>query len=128
MTFPLPEVVTSWQFWCVAVACYIICEVVKLIPAFTEHPWVVNLLNLIVGIVLIGLLLGWSGENLLFGILASAVADFAYQTFKNLITQFTGGNAANTQPELASTPEPTNNDDNDDEEIHGQHVKPGGTD
>lgn len=91
MEIPIPEVVMTWQFWLSAVACYIVCEVVKRIPVVAARPWIVNIANVVIGILMIGLLMGWSGENVIYGILASGMADIAYQLFKNFINTVVDG-------------------------------------
>lgn len=83
----IPEIVTSWQFWAVAIACYIVCEVVKRVPYIKDRAWIVNVLNLALGIVLMCLILGFDWINVIYGILASAVADIAYQLWKNIVGQ-----------------------------------------
>lgn len=85
MEFPIPEVVYTWQFWCSAVLCYVVCESIKRIPHI--QGWTINMINLIVGALLYTTLVGgWvDPANYLFGILAASVADIAYQLFKNIV-------------------------------------------
>lgn len=90
MQLPIPDVVMTWQFWAAAVACYIICEAIKRIPYIKGREWIVNIVNLGVGCVLLCLLLGWNWENVIYGVLASAVADIAYQLWSNVINSITG--------------------------------------
>lgn len=83
MEFILPDVVWTWQFWLTALMCYVICEAVKQIPHMTS--WGINLINLVVGaFVYTALIGGWDvAASYMFGIFASAMADFAYQIFSN---------------------------------------------
>ena len=90
LQLPVPEMINTWQFWVVAAACGIICEVLKQVPYIKEHPWILNLANLALGILLLGVLCGFSGENVLFGILASAAAIFAYEMIKNIYRNIVG--------------------------------------
>lgn len=85
MEFPIPEVVYTWQFWCTAVLCYVVCEAVKKIPNIPG--WTINVINLAVGAILYPTLLAaWAQPaNYLFGILAASMADIAYQLFKNIV-------------------------------------------
>lgn len=85
MDIPIPDVVYTWQFWCSAILCYVVCEAIKRIPNIPD--WTINIVNLAVGAVLYVLLVGGWAEpaNYLFGILAASLADIAYQLFKNIV-------------------------------------------
>lgn len=85
MEIPIPEAVYTWQFWCSAVLCYVVCEAVKRIPNIPD--WAINIINLAAGAVLYTALTGGWVEpaSYLFGILAASVADIAYQIFKNIV-------------------------------------------
>lgn len=85
MDLQIPEVVYTWQFWCAAVLCYVVCEAVKRIPNIPA--WTINIVNLFAGAVIYVLLVGgWADPaNYLFGILAASLADIAYQLFKNIV-------------------------------------------
>lgn len=98
MEFPIPEAIYSWQFWCSAVLCYVVCEAIKRIPNIPD--WTINLVNLAAGAILYTILTGgWTEPaSYLFGILAASVADIAFQIYKNVIhaisapmTKTTGG-------------------------------------
>lgn len=90
MEIPIPEVVFTWQFWLAAVICYVICEAVKRIPNIPS--WFINVANIVVGaLVYTALVGGWiDASAYLFGILASSVADLAYQVYKNIFESITG--------------------------------------
>ena len=89
MNIPIPEVVTTWPFWAVAVACYILCEIIKQIPSIkqSDHGWIVNLCSIVIGVLLLCLLVGWTGENVVFGILAAAASTLAYELWSNILAQ-----------------------------------------
>lgn len=91
MQIPIPEIVMTWQFWIVAVAVFILCEIFKQIPYLKEgaNSWLVNLFGILVGIILLCLLLGWTVENCIFGILAAAASTLAYEIWQNILNQVT---------------------------------------
>lgn len=90
MSFPIPDMFTLWQFWITAVICYIVCEVVKRIPYVknNDREWIVNIVNLIVGAIVLTALLGaWADpSSYIFGILASSISTLAYETFMNIFS------------------------------------------
>lgn len=85
MEFPIPAVVYTWEFWCSAVLCYIVCEALKKIPGI--QGWAINVVNLAVGAVLYtALTMDWAvPASYLFGMLAASMADIAYQLYKNVV-------------------------------------------
>lgn len=89
MEITFPDVITTWQFWTVAAACYVLCEIIKQIPSLkgSDHGWIVNLCSIAIGVLLLGLLLGWTGENVVFGILAAATSTLAYELWSNVLKQ-----------------------------------------
>ena len=95
LQLPVPEMITTWQFWVVAVCCFILSEVLKLIPFIKDNAWIINLANVLFGILLLGAICGFSGENILFGILASAASTLAWEVYKNILSAIVG-----TKPEL----------------------------
>lgn len=88
ISFPIPDMFMLWEFWVTAIACYIICEVVKRIPYVMkyERGWIVNVVNIIVGAITLTALLGsWADpSSYIFGILASSISTLAYETFMNI--------------------------------------------
>lgn len=90
---PTPDIIMTWQFWLAAAACWVICEVVKQIPGCPS--WLIGVVNIIVGIILLCLLTGWSGENVVAGILCSAMACFAYEFFKKIVDGIAGSEQPN---------------------------------
>lgn len=88
IAFPIPDMFTLWEFWVTAIACYIICEVIKRIPYVkkNERGWIVNAVNIIAGAIILTALLGSWGDpsSYIFGILASAISTLAYETFMNI--------------------------------------------
>lgn len=87
MNFPVPEIISTWQFWAVAVATYVICEVFKQIPYLKngDHGWITNLFGIVVAVILLCALMGWTAENAIYGVLASAAATLAYEIWSNVI-------------------------------------------
>lgn len=87
MNFPIPDMLTCWQFWITAVLCYVVCEVIKRIP-YVQHDraWIVNIVNLFVGALVLTAFLGaWTDpSSYLFGILASSLSTMAYEVFMNI--------------------------------------------
>lgn len=88
MDFPIPVVVFTWQFWLTAAICYIVCEAIKRMP--NVPAWFVNIVNIVAGaLIYTALVGGWiDASAYLFGILASSVADLAYQLYKNVLNSF----------------------------------------
>ena len=95
MQIPIPEVIFTWQFWITAVAVFILCEIFKQIPAIKNGnvSWVVNLFGILVGVLILCILVGWTGENVVFGILASAASTLAYELWQNILNTVIGKNA-----------------------------------
>ena len=81
------SVILTWQFWVVAAACGALGEVVKRIPKVPD--WLIPIVNMAFAIVMMIVLLGLDGINVLAGILAAAVATWVYETFKNVVEAFT---------------------------------------
>lgn len=92
MQIPIPEIVMTWQFWLTAVIVYILCEIFKQIPLIKdgECGWLVNGFGVIVGALILCLLMGFSWENCIFGILASAASTLAYEIWRNILNSVVG--------------------------------------
>lgn len=92
MNIPIPEIIFTWQFWVTGAAVYVLCELFKQIPALKagDLGWVTNLFGIVVGIVLLCLLLGWTGQNVVFGILSASIATLAYELWQNILNSVVG--------------------------------------
>lgn len=93
MRIAIPDIVVTWQFWLSAVIVYIICEIFKQIPLIKQGNcgWLVNLFGIIIGAIILCLLMGFTWENAIFGVLSSAVSTLAYEIWSNILKQVTGG-------------------------------------
>ena len=99
VTIPTPEIIFTWQFWLTAAACWVLCEIVKNIPGCPK--WLVPIVNLVFGVVLLTVLMGWNdGLTLIAGILCSAVADYAFQFFTKIIKGVVGDELEDADPAL----------------------------
>ena len=92
MNIPIPDIITTWQFWVVAVAVYILAEIFKQIPYLKDgnNSWLVNLFSIVIGVILLCLLLGWTAANVVFGILAAAASTLAYEIWQNVLASIVG--------------------------------------
>ena len=87
MEVPVPDIIVTWQFWVTGVAVYILCEIFKQIPSIKDGGWgwVVNIASVFFGSIILCLLLGFTWENLVFGILAAAASTLAYEIWSNVL-------------------------------------------
>ena len=92
MEVPVPDVIATWQFWVTAVVVYILCEIFKQIPMLKDGraSWLVNLFGVVVGAIVLCAFLGFTWQNAIFGILASAASTLAYEIWSNILNQVTG--------------------------------------
>lgn len=77
------DIIMTWQFWLAAAACWAVCEVVKHIPGCPS--WLVGVVNLVFGVVFLSLLLGFSGQNIVAGVLCSAMACYAFEFVTKIV-------------------------------------------
>lgn len=88
------SIILTAQFWIVAACCGALGEIIKRIPKTPD--WLIPIVNVVFAVVMMIVLLGLDGMNVLAGILAASVATWAYETFKNVVEAF---KAAGTKTE-----------------------------
>ena len=96
MNIPIPDVILTWQFWVTGAVVFVLCEVFKQIPYIKagNNSWLVNVFGLVVGVLLLCLLLGFTGQNIVFGVLASAISTLAYEMWQNVLNSIVGKRTA----------------------------------
>lgn len=86
----LVQLITSWEFWLVAVACGAIGFVIKQVPKVPD--WAIPIINLIIAPLGMMALCGFTPFYGIVGILAASLATYAYELFHQVIKGLSSSN------------------------------------